>query len=379
MSAIASIAALKPGTAGTGAPGFRPPGLSKCYIPPRKTSSVASVEMFRGAGFIAVRLPPVYRIEPPDAPSKRGEITSFSDGSRRRMMDVLAKIQWDAIPFWADLTYPDEFPTDSEIWKAHLEAFLKRLQRRFPAVCVLWKLELQTRKSGTNAGKLAPHFHLMVWNVPWDFEIRAEHASNCRVVRHAAGDSPCWRTEILSRAGEIIGGDLLVVDSIRSWTARNWFSVVDSNDGKHWLAGTSVTLLKTRSGAFSYASKRYVAKREQVEAFGLRPGRFWGIFGRRFLPLGQRQCVRVSGQQAIQLRRFIRRHRRANTKPENRRWLRKGSASDAEKGFTVKHYCNADFWLAALPRLIGPALPPRSRIQIPPLPASTELKQHEFL
>jgi hypothetical protein len=67
--------------------------------------------------------------------------------------------------------------------------------------------------------------------------------------------------------------------------------------------------------------------------------------------LGQRHCVEVTEQQAVQLRRFIRRYRWANTAPEKRRWLRKGGLFTWE--FSVKLYCNVDFWLERLPRLIG--------------------------
>jgi hypothetical protein len=97
----------------------------------------------------------------------------------------------------------------------------------------------------------------------------------------------------------------------------------------------------------------------------LKPGRFWGVFNRKHLPLGQRLSFRLTEQQAVQLRRFIRRHRRATTKPEYRRWLRKGSSSNVAKGFTAKHYCHADVWLKCLPKLVGPLLPERLLAQWP--------------
>ena len=145
-------------------------------------------------------------------------------------------------------------------------------------------------------------------------------------------------------------------DELKEWVRRNWFDVVGSGDVKHYKAGTRVDKLHSRQGAFSYASKRYVSKASEVEKLNLKPGRFWGVFNRKHLPLGQRQTYRLTRQQAVQLRRYIRRHRRATTQPENRRWLHKGSSSDAANGFTVKHYCRADFWLERLPKLIG-ALP----------------------
>jgi len=84
--------------------------------------------------------------------------------------------------------------------------------------------------------------------------------------------------------------------------------------------------------------------------------------------LGQRRTYRLTRQQTVQLRRFIRRHRRATTKPENRRWLRKGSSSNAANGFTVKHYCRADAWLEQLPKLIGALPEPHSATPAKPVP-----------
>jgi hypothetical protein len=231
------------------------PGLSKIHIPP--SSRVARVELYAGAGFMAVNLETADFLQPSYNPGKRGFVTHFSDASRRRMMDTLAKMDYSQVPLWLDLTYPDQFPVSCEIWKRDLEAFFKRLKRRFRASSAIWKLEFQTRKSGENKGKLAPHFHLLLWGVPWEFDFQTELGKHYRVVEHCHAPV-VWRTDVLA-------------------------------DG--------------------------------------------------------------------QLRRFIRRHRRANTKPENRRWLRKGSSSNAAKGFTVKHYCRADFWLARLSSLIDPSLP----------------------
>jgi len=59
---------------------------------------------------------------------------------------------------------------------------------------------------------------------------------------------------------------------------------------------------------------------------------------------------RLTKEQAIQLRRLIRRCRKATMPKKERRWLHKGSPSNAAKGFSVRPNCNADFWIE---RLIG--------------------------
>jgi hypothetical protein len=332
-------------------------GLSDIHIPPQR--SVATVELFAGAGFMRVSLEASDLLTPKPEPPKRGEIDHFSDASRRRMMDYLAKVDYSQVPFWLDLTYPDIFPEDNERWKRDWEIFVKRLVRRWPEASGFWKLEFKPRLSGVNKGKLAPHYHALVFNVPWSFPFQPERAKNYRLVFTTGHD---WETgeareECITQVlvdGVHVTDKWGLQDDFRHWAARNWYEVVNSQDERHFKAGTSVSHLRTRQGGFRYASKRYVAKKEEVKLLNLKPGRFWGVFNRKHLPLGQRQSYRLTQKQAVQLRRFIRRYRRANTPPKQRRWLRKGSASNAAKGFSVKLYCKADFWIERLPRLLGP-------------------------
>ena len=324
-------------------------GLSKMHIPP--SSSVAHVELYAGAGFMKVKLETADFLQPSCDSSKRGLVTHFSDASRRRMLDLLAKVDYSKVPLWLDLTYPDQFPTSCDVWKNHLELFFKQLKRRFPQSCAIWKLEFQARKSGANQGKIAPHFHLLLWGVPWESDFQPERGKHYRVVENCPAPV-VWRTDVLVES-QFVCKHLALNDEIVEWTRRNWFDVVASGDPKHYKAGTGVDKLHSRQGAFSYASKRYVSKKSDVEKLNLKTGRFWGVFNRKHLPLGRRQSFRLTKKQAVRLRRYIRRHRRATTKPENRRWLRKGSRSSAVHGFTAKHYCRADFWLERLPELVG--------------------------
>src|SRR5580704_8583380 len=68
------------------------PGLSKIHIPP--SSKVAQVELYAGAGFMRVSLETADFLQPSLNPGKRGMVTHFSDASRRRMMDLLAKMDY---------------------------------------------------------------------------------------------------------------------------------------------------------------------------------------------------------------------------------------------------------------------------------------------
>src|SRR5580658_3818439 len=133
------------------------------------------------------------------------------------------------------------------------------------------------------------------------------------------------------------------------WVSRNWFGVVRSGDFAHYKAGTRVERLKTIKGAFASAGKRYIAKIEEMPVMEQKPGRYWGVIGRKHLPLGKREDLEVSASQAVKLRRVMRRYRVANTPPEKRKYLRKSQLWSQD--FTAKLFCNVEFWLERLPKL----------------------------
>ena len=83
-----------------------------------------------------------------------------------------------------------------------------------------------------------------------------------------------------------------------------------------------------------------------------KPGRFWGVIGRKNLPFGKREVREVSAKEEVQIRRVMRRYRWANTPPEKRKFLRKSQLWSQD--FTAKLFCNVEFWLERLPKLIEP-------------------------
>jgi len=92
-----------------------------------------------------------------------------------------------------------------------------------------------------------------------------------------------------------------------------------------------------------------------------KPGRYWGVIGREHLPLRKREDREVSASQAVKLppspglrrtrRRVMRRYRLANTPPEKRKYLRKSRLWSED--FTAKLFCNVEFWIERLPKLLG--------------------------
>jgi hypothetical protein len=145
--------------------------------------------------------------------------------------------------------------------------------------------------------------------------------------------------------------EVLGADCFKRWSTRNWFDIVASDDIRHYRAGTRVERLHSAKGAFAYAAKRYIAKQEDMPEMDHKPGRFWGVIGRKNLPFGKKENRDVSAKEAVQLRRIMRRYRWANTPPEKRKFLRKSQLWSQE--FTAKLFCNVEFWLERVPKLIG--------------------------
>lgn len=189
---------------------------------------------------------------------KRGRVVTFSAAARKRLLDLVNKVAVDAYrsALFVTLTYPEMFPSPQKA-KEHLDAFGKRLKRRWPRAAFVWRLEFQRRG--------APHFHLIVFGIPF---------------------------------------------MPPGWLARAWYEVVGSGDPRHAAAGTEVRRVRNFRRAVAYAAK-YLAKTGDrggdggVSAIeGL--GRIWGVVGRGCLPIRTVRVV-LSWRQFWELKRDLRR------------------------------------------------------------------------
>lgn len=87
---------------------------------------------------------------------KRGLVRGWSGRSRFRLNLACAQIWWPpqlAIVF-VTLTYPKEFPRESEVFKEHLRRFRIAWERRYGRIHAVWVMEFQDRG--------APHYHLAI-------------------------------------------------------------------------------------------------------------------------------------------------------------------------------------------------------------------------
>ena len=296
------------------------------------------IEVWQGAGLIKVVKQKRDRIIPEGSiqQSKRGLIHGFSRASRRRMMQFLAKIRLDeGLPLFGTTTYPDIFPDDAEKFKRDLQTLIERLKRRFPQVGLIWRLEFKVRKSGVNAGKVAPHFHWLLWNVPRKFDYKSEAGKWAKISNAADGT---WQETVKFYDGDKITAVVNLIagqDRFTEWLSRNWYDIVGTGDLKHFKAGTNVIVLLSKRQVFFYVSK-YMGKVERERGCAC-PGRFWGVVNPKQIPMGERKRIYCSGKQAAQAMRFMRRYVHAVTQRKHRfnRW-------------SMNCMCNADFWFEKL-------------------------------
>jgi hypothetical protein len=261
----------------------------------------AYVQFYDGGSKIEVKRER-YKI-PQVGGGKRGRVRTFSHNSRRRLMRKVAELRRDEKPLFITLTYPSEYPTESKVYKEHLRRFGIYLQRRYPRAAFIWRLEFQKRG--------APHYHLLAYNIK---------ASGKKMI------------------------------TLRAWIAQEWYHIVGSGDEKHLRAGTSVERLKSWRRVVGYVSKA-VAKvspspeiasgelSKVEQATGEYVGRWWGVFGSKFMPFADKVLAVIKDAQAVQLIRYMRRY--ANLK-----------YTRAYKSLTI--FCDASGWLKHLQKLCYP-------------------------
>ncbi len=181
-------------------------------------------------------------------PGRRAAITGFTPSARANLLRRIAMIDTSpaGLPKFVALTYPAEFPTSGRVVKRHLDIFLKRVKRQYETeqspVWGFWKLEPQQRG--------APHYHLLVWGVP--------------SFPHVVGDSCMCPL---------------------CWVAQSWYEIVASGDVRHRRAGTRVESVTSWSGVTAYAAKYLGKAFKDVTGIWSEVGRFWGVFGRRHMPV----------------------------------------------------------------------------------------------
>lgn len=213
--------------------------------------------------------------------SKRGVISGFSTKSRKRMIESLAMLQaHNEKAFFVTLTYPDQFPHPEQdyngrkgwqVSKSHKTAWEKRLLRRFSDAFGGWKVEVKARKSGMNEGKIATHYHLMIWGVDIDLMY------------------------------------------FRKWARDAWHAIIqeylqdcpESYKQKAWEHGCDVQRINDHAHMSRYVAK-YVAKDDDNDLNKLEIGRRWGFFNREIMDFSPVHEIEFTEQQYKQFSDHVR-------------------------------------------------------------------------
>jgi hypothetical protein len=204
----------------------------------------------------------------------RDRVRGFSRTSRKNLLRRLASINRSAFRafkgriIFVTLTYPHEWPEDTDVCKRQLKALRKRLERQFEPFAAFWRLGIQRRG--------AWHFHLLLF----------------------------------------VGSSVGSIGELRRFISSSWYEVTGKVSEGHSRAGTRVETIRKWKEATSYV-ERYMAKPEEFPE-GVRTGRIWGIWSEELLPL-RWETVEVSLRDAFRIRRIYRKLARRKSSGSLRR------------------------------------------------------------
>jgi len=238
-------------------------GLVSKSITHREARATVLVQPGGLKGVLSRPAPP--RKPPPTA--ARGCIYGFSRKSQQRMNDFLMGVDWSVyVVYFITLTYHHGYGDDWEVWKRHLDMFIKRLFRRYKGAVkgLIWKEEFQARG--------APHFHLCVF-----FDRKAD------------------------------------ISQMRAWVSFAWNEIAEPGDVQHLAAGTQVVKARNTNGPNMGRFMRYLSKYMgkqcklvDAETGEVMPtGRMWGYRGE--VPRPVAVVVRLDEHDWARLMRRIRR------------------------------------------------------------------------
>ena len=250
---------------------------------------------------------------PPDR--ERGDISGFSQSSRRRLIKKILRMESSRLSEgrFLTLTYHNEWPEDREDLKDQLNALLQSFRRRWPSMRYIWRVELQKRG--------APHFHLMIW-----------------------------------RAG---GHEWEAMDEMREWLVETWQRISGCTSEAHAQYGVDLQRLQSWRKATAYVSK-YVAKSTEIDS-APRLGRRWGAS--QSLPTSPHLRLHMNERAGHVLRRLCRKLLRSKSSGKSRL---ADHLREARQGLVGMEGATIDKMLAYLQQRVdcrvraGPGPPPRS-------------------
>jgi len=208
-------------------------------------------------GMIVLKSATCHRRNPTPPRSTRGEIASYSDESRRRLIRTIASVDHTILStaMFATLTFHRPL-ADHSAWTA-LHNWIRAIRHRYPSMMYLWRMELQARG--------AVHFHVVLW-----LPIRYDTIMRSRRM-------PRWMSAV-------------------------WHRVADPESRPHTIHGAKCELVRDGRRLSRYVAK-YMVK-DAITKSGI-IGRRWGIS--RNLPRSPVMNIELTTPQYYIIRRALRR------------------------------------------------------------------------
>lgn len=175
--------------------------------------------------------------------------------SRIFQFQVLSGQTKKAYASFITLTYGLHYPED-HLSKKHLEAFIKRIKRKYPRFQFIWVIERQ-EKNIKISGRSAPHFHILtpqyidkeIINKAWNGIVqkwqRSQIENGCKQQEVYPNVGKVWEagkymTKYMQKSGANIGGNMYGIDmhtrSLMEPEIITLESDIDMNDLSQHLA-----------------------------------------------------------------------------------------------------------------------------------------------
>jgi len=196
------------------------------------------------------------------AAAKRGTVRFFSNASRRRLIEAMARLDvTHTRTVFLTLTF-SAVPSPSEAKRA-FKAFTMRLRRKFPEASAFWRMEFQERG--------AIHFHLLVFGMPYWSQKQIQYAWEC-----------CTREErSIVHVKLLRGGKKQAMAYVSKYIAKN-------------------SPVPTSLDNAAYPHGELVVNTIQEAETDEDPGRFWGYINKKCLPFAALRMIICDDESMIQ-------------------------------------------------------------------------------
>lgn len=220
----------------------------------------------------------------PFAGGTRGSVTEFSQESRKRMLDTIAKIDRKKVawgrhkPKFITLTYKEN-NTDFKAAKRDLKVFIERMQERYDNFSCLWRMEQQERE--------AIHFHLLCFGMPFVL-VNSRDPDKETLQRHWNEVSGQTALNSLDMRAE-----LRSINGVMWYVAKYMAKEDDDNEEKEAAPDEGLRVPWSQMSETSQVKPDFMGLSmphifSQLKSF---TGRWWGVYGRKNFPYGEKRVI----------------------------------------------------------------------------------------